>query len=183
MSSGQADSSVYHGLQNVKVPCRTCGDPVQTYIEKGARPPVKICPLCQNNAHAKRTGTRIAKQGDNHELIWLARCIARFDMAGPCETYRPGDPGFAERAAKVQLYGRFMNRPYKANTSKKGTPMTTDLLAQKLRALAVQMRDVAADLDYYGGFNPEARDKAALLAGVAGIADNWADHVKEPPHE
>lgn len=57
--------------------------------------------------------------------------------------------------------------------------MTSTHIAQKLRALAVQMRDVAADLDYYGGFNPEAKQKAVELAGAAGIADSWADHIEE----
>ena len=47
-------------------------------------------------------------------------------------------------------------------------------LAPKLRALAFMMADAAADLDYYGGFDSNARRHAKELAGAARMVKGWA---------
>lgn len=97
MSAGKTDSSMYHGLQHITVPCRACGDPVPAHIAPGARPPVKMCWPCLSYP------TRHVERSDSTELEWVTSNMVRFSMAGPVTIYRPGDPGFDERAAEVDL--------------------------------------------------------------------------------
>lgn len=51
-------------------------------------------------------------------------------------------------------------------------------LELKLLALAVFMRDCAADLEYYGGFNSEQRFRALWLADVAKQVGRWAKEME-----
>lgn len=55
------------------------------------------------------------------------------------------------------------------------TPLT---IADHLDQLAAQMVSVAVELDYYGGFDPEARRKSVELLGAADIARGWADALR-----
>ena len=48
-------------------------------------------------------------------------------------------------------------------------------IVKKLYALAVHMRDLAADLDYYGGFDHIARLKARELLAASAMMDRWAN--------
>lgn len=51
-------------------------------------------------------------------------------------------------------------------------------LADRLDSLAEHMLEVATEMDYYGGFDQQLNAKAAELAGAAGIAQNWAWHIR-----
>lgn len=59
-------------------------------------------------------------------------------------------------------------------------PLTRAQLADRLDSLAERMLEVATELDYYGGFDQQLNAKAAELAGAAGIAQNWAWHIRNP---
>ena len=98
MSPANTDISIYNGLQRVEVPCRACGQPVPTHIEAGARPPIKLCNQCLNHPtrHIERSTT-------STELAYVTREVTSHSLVGPVAIYRPGDEGFAERAAQVVL--------------------------------------------------------------------------------
>jgi len=51
-------------------------------------------------------------------------------------------------------------------------------LPDELDALVIHMRDVAAKMDYYGGFNVEIRQHAKELDGAANIARGWAKGMR-----
>lgn len=59
--------------------------------------------------------------------------------------------------------------------AKKPTP-----LAESLSLLARHMDLVSRKLRYYGGFDGEAVQHAAELAGAAGIVRTWARGVRRP---
>lgn len=48
----------------------------------------------------------------------------------------------------------------------------------KLLALAVFMRDCAADLEYYGGFSQEQKFRASWLADMAKQVSRWAMEIE-----
>ena len=50
-------------------------------------------------------------------------------------------------------------------------------IARRLRTLANRMADVAADMDYYGGFAEWSQHGKELL-GAARIARQWADEIE-----
>lgn len=52
-------------------------------------------------------------------------------------------------------------------------------LVGRLEALAKHMLDVAVELEYYGGFDQRAAARAEELAGAAGIARGWAEHLQQ----
>ena len=51
-------------------------------------------------------------------------------------------------------------------------------LADDLDALVIQMRNVAARMEYYGGFNSEICEHARELVGAANIARTWAKRIR-----
>ncbi|WP_205342219.1 hypothetical protein [Denitrificimonas caeni] len=59
------------------------------------------------------------------------------------------------------------------------TPSKAEL-ASSLRALANQMRKVATEMDYYGGFSVVAQHGKELF-GASCIALDWADAIAEDP--
>ena len=86
------------GLMHVQAPCRACGTPVPVVIERGARPPVKMCWPCLNHPtrHIERTTS-------DSELRYVTKAVTSQSLCGPVTVFRPGDPGFAERADQVLL--------------------------------------------------------------------------------
>lgn len=58
-----------------------------------------------------------------------------------------------------------------------GSPPTKLEIAARLRGLAEQMIDVAAAMDYYGGFAGWA-EHGPQLAGAGAIAQQWADEIE-----
>lgn len=55
-------------------------------------------------------------------------------------------------------------------------PTQTEI-ATRLRALAVEMDDIAVAMDYYGGFAEWAKH-GREIAGAGGIARQWADEIE-----
>lgn len=55
--------------------------------------------------------------------------------------------------------------------------MTKDGLIEKMKALKEQMLDVAADMDFFGGFG-EIRQHGLELAGAAGVLQTWIDGIE-----
>lgn len=51
-------------------------------------------------------------------------------------------------------------------------------LADRVDALAAEMVAVAADLDWYGGFNDEMHEHSVELLGAASIARGWAKGIR-----
>lgn len=56
------------------------------------------------------------------------------------------------------------------------TYMTKAEIAARLRALSEEMYDIAACMDYYGGFSEWAQHSKEL-AGAGNIARQWADEI------
>ena len=52
-------------------------------------------------------------------------------------------------------------------------------LLAKMEALNILMLDVAADMEYYGGFNEAISDHAIQLVGAAGILKTWIEGIGE----
>jgi hypothetical protein len=50
-------------------------------------------------------------------------------------------------------------------------------IAARLRALAREMDDIAAAMDYYGGF-AEWSEHGREIAGAGNIARQWADEIE-----
>jgi hypothetical protein len=60
--------------------------------------------------------------------------------------------------------------------SRAATPCSA--LPGELDALVIHMRNVAARMDYYGGFNVEIRQHAKELDGAANITRGWAKRMR-----
>jgi len=92
--------STYEGMEQLDVPCRNCGTPVRALIEKGARPPRKLCHRCHHHRHFDVD----CPDRQRDHLAQLARYAFRcWGQHGPVQVFRPGDPGFATRAKQVQI--------------------------------------------------------------------------------
>jgi hypothetical protein len=50
-------------------------------------------------------------------------------------------------------------------------------LIDNLVDLALHMQEVAIELEYYGGFDPEALDHAKELTGASHIVEQWAEAI------
>lgn len=57
--------------------------------------------------------------------------------------------------------------------------MNKNKIPDKLKCLADHMIDVANEMEYYGGFNGEMKEKANELLGAALIAQQWANGIEE----
>lgn len=55
---------------------------------------------------------------------------------------------------------------------------STPVLPDRLDWLAQQMRNVAAEMEYYGGFNAEIVEHSKELFGAANIARGWAKGIR-----
>jgi hypothetical protein len=51
-------------------------------------------------------------------------------------------------------------------------------LIDNLGDLALHMQEVAIELEYYGGFDPEALDHSKELTGASHIVEQWAEAIK-----
>ena len=51
-------------------------------------------------------------------------------------------------------------------------------LIARIRALADEMREVGAALDYFGGFDSEVAEHGREMIGAAGIAEGWAEGME-----
>lgn len=68
----------------------------------------------------------------------------------------------------------------KKRTSKNVAPLReTVQVANSLFALAVFMRRVAQDLEYYGGFDAQAFVHAKELSGAGTMVLEWAEHARK----
>ena len=56
--------------------------------------------------------------------------------------------------------------------------ITPQTIADRLQTLAAEMLDVAAEMDYFGGFSLIGQH-GKELAGAAVIAQSWADGIRE----
>lgn len=59
-------------------------------------------------------------------------------------------------------------------------PQSKTKLVSSLRALAIQMREVAVEMEYYGGFSVIAHHGKELF-GASCLALEWADAIAEDP--
>ena len=50
-------------------------------------------------------------------------------------------------------------------------------LAARLEALADHMLDVAAEMEFFGGFDQELINKSRELAGASALARQWAESI------
>ncbi len=57
--------------------------------------------------------------------------------------------------------------------------MTKQQIAHKLRLLQDDMTEIAAAMDYYGGFNPLYGQHGRELAGAANLVAEWADEIEQ----
>ena len=51
-------------------------------------------------------------------------------------------------------------------------------IPEELRKMSEHMSDVAAKMDYYGGFNGEMKEKAVELLNASRMAAEWADCIE-----
>jgi hypothetical protein len=92
--------STYEGMEHIDVPCHNCGDPVRALIVQGGRPPRKVCHRCQYH----RRFDVDSPQQQRADLALLAKCAYSYwGQNGPVRIFRPGEPGFKQRAEQVLL--------------------------------------------------------------------------------
>ena len=60
--------------------------------------------------------------------------------------------------------------------------MTRIELAERVKGMALLMAEVSAELDYFGGLDPEFQRKAAELANAASQAWGWYEHIDGLDH-
>jgi hypothetical protein len=63
-----------------------------------------------------------------------------------------------------------MKKPKK--TPKLVSPLVR--LSERVEMLSIQMRNVAIDMEYYGGFNGNMTKRAKELLGASRLAKQWA---------
>lgn len=56
--------------------------------------------------------------------------------------------------------------------------MTKQQIADRLKALSVQMIEVGAAMDYYGGMGTNMAKRGAELIGAALITEGWAEGIE-----
>lgn len=59
------------------------------------------------------------------------------------------------------------------------TEITFNAVINNLQALALEMREVALQLEYHGGLNSQIVEKSKQLFGAAKITDEWAKGMRE----
>lgn len=52
-------------------------------------------------------------------------------------------------------------------------------VAARVAALAIDMHDIADELEHYGGLDAHAVDRAAELHGAAETVKGWADEIRK----
>jgi hypothetical protein len=62
-------------------------------------------------------------------------------------------------------------------------PLPKEDLLRRMSALADEMRNVAVQMDYYGGFDARIVQHAGELAGAAGILEDWIENMETNPEE
>ena len=96
--SNRADRKPY--LQQRQTPCTKCGQTVTVKVAPEDRTPYKLCKYCQDN------GGKEFIYGYGHRKHTGQGATTRSPTEVGCRIYRPGDLGFARRAAEImQQYG------------------------------------------------------------------------------